>query len=181
MKVARTPLDGLLVIDPDVHPDERGYLMETWRRDRYRDSGLPPAFAQDNLSRSRRGVLRGLHFQYGRPQGKLVSTPLGEVFDVAVDLRGESGTFGKWWGCILSADNHRQLYMPPGFAHGFLVLSEEALVAYKCTEPYDPAAQGTLLWNDPDIAIAWPAEPTLISAKDRAGTRLSDLAAQLAR
>jgi dTDP-4-dehydrorhamnose 3,5-epimerase len=165
--VQPTPLDGLLVLEPEAFHDERGYLVETWSRDRYRDAGLPADFAQDNVSRSMRGVLRGLHYQYSTPQGKLVSTPEGAVFDVAVDLRREAPTFGRWFGCILSADNHRQLWIPPGFAHGFLVLSDHALVAYKCTTPYDPAAQGTILWNDPDIGIAWPEEPRILSDKDR--------------
>jgi dTDP-4-dehydrorhamnose 3,5-epimerase len=174
--VQRTPIDGLLVIEPQAFEDERGYLVETWSRDRFRAAGLPTEFAQDNVSRSARGVLRGLHFQYGRPQGKLVTTPDGEVFDVAVDLRRASPTFGRWWGCTLSAANHRQLWIPPGFAHGFLVLSDHALVAYKCTEPYDPAAQGTILWNDPDIGIDWPEQPRLISPKDRAARPLRAVA-----
>jgi dTDP-4-dehydrorhamnose 3,5-epimerase len=174
-----TPIDGLLVMQPQAYHDERGYLVETWSRLRYRTAGLPDEFAQDNVSCSTRGVLRGLHYQYSTPQGKLVSTPYGVVFDVAVDLRRESPTFGGWWGCILSADNHRQLWIPPGFAHGFLVLSDHALVAYKCSAPYDPAAQGTILWNDPDIGIEWPEAPALMSEKDRTAQPLRALEAEV--
>jgi dTDP-4-dehydrorhamnose 3,5-epimerase len=177
--VHHTPLDGLLVIEPPAFEDERGYLVETWSRERYRAAGLPGEFAQDNVSCSVRGVLRGLHYQYSTPQGKLVSTPVGVVFDVAVDLRRTSPTFGRWWGSILSADNHRQLWIPPGFAHGFLVLSDSALVAYKCSTPYDPAAQGTILWNDPDIGIAWPEEPAILSDKDRNARPLRDVAVEV--
>jgi dTDP-4-dehydrorhamnose 3,5-epimerase len=177
MIVHRTPLDGVLVLEPDVFRDERGYLIETWNRQRYSEVGLPADFAQDNVSRSSRGVLRGLHYQFGRAQGKLVGTPEGEVFDVAVDLRRDGPTFGRWWGCTLSSDNHRQLWIPPGFAHGFLVLSEHALVVYKCTETYDPESQGTILWSDPDIGIAWPEAPTIISTKDRNAPLLRDVAA----
>jgi dTDP-4-dehydrorhamnose 3,5-epimerase len=177
MNVQHTPIDGVVVIEPRTFHDDRGFLLETWSLDRYREAGLPAAFAQDNLSRSRRGVLRGMHFQANNPQGKLVSAPLGEVFDVAVDLREGSATFGQWWGCMLTQDNHRQLWIPPGCAHGFLVISEAAVVTYKCTAYYDPASERTLLWNDPDVGIEWPMEPTIISAKDRAGQRLRDLAA----
>lgn len=175
MNITRAPLDGVLVLEPRVHTDERGYLVEVWSRDRYREAGIPTDFAQDNISRSARGVLRGMHFQRRQPQGKLVTAPVGEVFDVAVDLRRESPTFGAWWGCILSAENHRQLWIPPGCAHGFLVLSDEALLTYKCTTYYDAASDCTLLWSDPDVGIEWPAEPTVISEKDRQGLRLRDL------
>jgi dTDP-4-dehydrorhamnose 3,5-epimerase len=177
--VQRTTLDGLLLIEPQAFEDERGYLVETWSRERYHEAGLPAEFAQDNVSCSKRGVLRGLHYQFSVPQGKLVSTPVGVVFDVAVDLRRDSATFGGWWGCLLSAENHRQLWIPPGFAHGFLVLSDYALVAYKCSTPYDPAAQRTILWNDPDIGIAWPEAPVLLSEKDRNAPRLRAVAAEV--
>jgi dTDP-4-dehydrorhamnose 3,5-epimerase len=179
VNVETTPLDGLLLIEVQAYRDERGYLVEAWSRERYRDAGLPDEFAQDNVSCSTRGVLRGLHYQYSTPQGKLVSTPYGVVFDVAVDLRRDSSTFGSWWGCILSAENNRQLWIPAGFAHGFLVLSDHALVAYKCSAAYDAAAQGTILWNDPDIGIAWPEAPVILSEKDRTAPPLRAVAAHV--
>jgi len=172
VKTTQLPLKGLLLFEPAVHEDERGTVMEVWSLERYRSAGLPAGFVQDNLSRSRHGVLRGMHFQVGNPQGKLINVPVGEVFDVAVDLREDSPTFGRWWGETLSQDNHRQLWIPPGCAHGFLVLSESAVVTYKCSAYYDPASERTLLWNDPDVGIAWPFEPAIISPKDRAGKRL---------
>ena len=176
MRTLETPLPGMLVLEPRVFEDDRGHFFEVWNRRRYEDVGIHGEFVQDNVSRSRRGVLRGLHFQNPTPQGKLVQALEGEVWDVGVDLRPDSPTFGRSFGCTVSAANRRQLWIPPGFAHGFLVLSDEALVAYKCTAYYDPAAERTLLWNDPDLAIDWPAEPAIISAKDRAGARLKELA-----
>jgi dTDP-4-dehydrorhamnose 3,5-epimerase len=150
--------------------------MESWQQARYRDSGIGPDFVQDNLSLSRRGVLRGLHFQNPDPQGKLVSCLLGEVFDVAVDIRRGSPTFGQWYGALLSAENHRQLWVPPGLAHGFCVVSEQALFSYKCSAPYNPAAEGSLRWDDPEIGIEWPLdiEPEL-STKDRDAIPLREL------
>lgn len=151
-----TGIEGLTVIEPAVFGDNRGYFMETYHYGQFKEAGLTMVFVQDNQSKSRRGVLRGLHFQKENPQGKLVRTVRGEVFDVAVDLRKGSATYGKWYGVVLSAENKRQFYVPEGFAHGFLVLSEEAEFVYKCTRFYDPADEGGLLWNDPAIGIEWP-------------------------
>lgn len=176
MKTAATKLPGVLIIEPAVHGDARGFFMETYQQQRYAEAGLPDRFVQDNLSRSRRGVLRGLHFQIPNPQGKLVSVLEGEVYDVALDIRRGSPTFGQWVGVVLSGDNKRQIYVPPGLAHGFVVTSETAVFAYKCTDYYNPKSEGTVLWNDPDLGIDWPiVEPTL-AAKDLAGVRLKDLA-----
>lgn len=175
MKVSRTELEGVLLIEPRSFGDDRGYFLETWSKDRYGSNGLPELFVQDNLSFSKKGVLRGLHFQNPRPQGKLVSVLQGEVFDVVVDLRVGSATFKKWWGTNLSSDNKRQVYISPGFAHGFLVLSETALFFYKCTEPYSPETELTLLWNDPEIGIDWPVKNPVISAKDRKGLKLKEI------
>ena len=175
MNVRETELPGVLLIEPDVFGDPRGFFMETWNRRRYAESGLDLDFVQDNLSLSRRGILRGLHYQWPQPQGKLVQVLSGAVFDVAVDIRRGSPTFGRWVGVELSADNHRQLYVPEGFAHGFCVLSETALFAYKCTDFYNPATEHSLAWNDPDIGIAWPVADPLLSDKDRAGLRLKDI------
>jgi dTDP-4-dehydrorhamnose 3,5-epimerase len=175
MKVTPLALPEVLSIEPLVHRDARGAFMESWHMDRYRAAGIPERFVQDNLSRSRRGVLRGLHLQEPYAQGKLVSVPHGEVFDVAVDVRLGSPTFGRWVGCILSAENGRQLYIPEGFAHGFVVTSETALFSYKCTSYYHPGAQVTLLWNDPDIGIRWPVDVPVLSNKDRAGLCLREI------
>jgi len=151
--------------------------MEMWNRAKYRDAGLNVDFVQDNLSFSRRGVVRGLHFQNPNPQGKLVQVLAGEVYDVAVDLRRSSPTFGQWHAVVLSSDNKLQLYLPPGFAHGFAVLSESALFHYKCSSAYSPADERTLLWNDPDLAIPWPIAEPVVSDKDARGVRLKDLPA----
>jgi dTDP-4-dehydrorhamnose 3,5-epimerase len=175
VKVTETKLSGVLLIEPDVYGDNRGYFLETWNAARYREYGLPEKFVQDNLSFSRRGVLRGLHFQNPNPQGKLVYVIQGEVFDVAVDIRLGSPTFGQWVGVTLSSDNKRQLYIPEGFAHGFCVLSDTALFAYKCTDFYNPRAEGGIIWNDPDIGIAWPVSEPIISDKDKANLRLRDI------
>jgi dTDP-4-dehydrorhamnose 3,5-epimerase len=175
VKVIETGIPGLVVIEPDVFSDQRGFFIETWSRDRYREAGVREDFVQDNLSFSRRGVLRGLHFQNPKPQGKLVYVLQGEVFDVAVDIRRGSPTFGQWYGVILSADNKRQLYVPPGFAHGFCVTSEMALFAYKCTNLYDPNAEGVIAWNDPDLGIDWPVDDPELSAKDADAMRLHEL------
>ncbi len=172
MKITPLALPEVLLIEPDVFGDERGYFLETWNRRRYREAGLEIEFVQDNLSFSRKGVLRGLHFQFPHPQGKLVQVLKGRVFDVAVDLRLGSPTFGKWVGVELSEENHYQLYIPEGFAHGFYVL-EEALLAYKCTDLYHPECDKTLLWNDPEIAIPWPLSgQPILSPKDQKGRLL---------
>lgn len=156
MKVTPTRLKEVLVVEPVVHGDERGFLLESWHRQRYLASGIPADFVQDNHSRSVQGTLRGLHYQLGRPQGKLVRVVAGEVFDVAVDLRRTSPTFGRWAGEVLSARNYRQMWIPPGFAHGFYVLSGSADLLYKCTEYYDLEDDRALRWDDPELAIEWP-------------------------
>lgn len=178
MRVLDTRLPGVVVVEPKVFRDERGSFLESWSLQRYRDAGLPAEFVQDNVSVSRRGVLRGLHYQEPNPQGKLVSVLRGEVFDVAVDIRVGSPTFGRWVGYLLSEENARQLYVPEGFAHGFVVLSESATVSYKCTSYYDPASEGTVLWSDPAIGIEWPVREPILSAKDRAGRLLHEIPAE---
>jgi dTDP-4-dehydrorhamnose 3,5-epimerase len=177
MKVEETALPGVLLLRPPVFRDGRGFFRETWRADRYAAAGIAGPFVQDNVSLSTRGVLRGLHFQEPGAQGKLVSVLRGEVWDVAVDVRAGSPTFGRWVGYTLSAENGCQLWVPEGFAHGFVVTSDEALFAYKCTGLYLPDAERIVLWNDEDLAIAWPAagEPR-VSPRDAAGVRLRDLA-----
>jgi len=175
MNVIACRLPGLLIIEPKVFGDSRGFFMETWNRQRYREAGLNADFVQDNLSLSRRGALRGLHFQNPSPQGKLVSVLQGEVFDVAVDIRRSSPTFGKWEGTVLSSENKRQFFVPAGFAHGFLVLSEEAMFHYKCTEFYSPKDEMTVRWNDPEIGIEWPIKNPILSEKDGRGLRLRDV------
>lgn len=174
MNRIETKLPGVLIIEPRVFGDQRGFFMETWQQDRYEQAGLPGRFVQDNLSRSRRGVLRGLHYQDPNPQGKLVYVLLGEVFDVAVDIRPDSPTFGDWVGVTLSAENKRQFFVPEGFAHGFCVVSDEALFAYKCTNLYNPAGEGSILWNDPDIGIEWPIDSPVLADKDARAPRLKD-------
>jgi dTDP-4-dehydrorhamnose 3,5-epimerase len=168
MRVAPTELPGVLLIEPRLHRDERGYFAETFRIDRFAEQGLPGGFVQDNLCESRHGVLRGLHYQHPRSQGKLVQVLLGEVFDVAVDVRRGSPTFGRWVGVALTGDNPRQLYVPPGFAHGYCVTSDRALVAYKCTQAYEPSADRAIRWDDPDLAIDWPLAMPRLSARDAA-------------
>ncbi|MEM9530724.1 MAG: dTDP-4-dehydrorhamnose 3,5-epimerase, partial [Pseudomonadota bacterium] len=174
MNVIPTELDGVLVFEPVMHGDDRGFFMETWNHQRYAEAGLDVTFRQSNLSKSAGGVLRGLHYQEPNPQGKLVHVLTGEVFDVAVDIRRDSPTFGRWLGFHLSGDNRRQLYVPEGFAHGFCVLSESAIFAYQCTREFDAAADYAIAWNDPDIGIDWPlaGEPQL-SDRDRAAPRLA--------
>jgi dTDP-4-dehydrorhamnose 3,5-epimerase len=176
LNVVETRLSGVVVVEPNVFGDERGFFMETWNAARYEEAGLPSCFVQDNLSFSARGVLRGLHFQNPDSQGKLVQVLDGEVFDVAVDIRAGSPTFGEWEGVILSSENKRQFYVPEGFAHGFLVTGERALFSYKCTAKYNASAEGFVLWNDPEIGIEWPVEasPTL-SDKDRAARPLAEI------
>lgn len=156
IKVTKCPIDGLYVIEPAVHGDSRGYFMETYNQQDFDEAGLNMRFVQDNQSMSVKGVLRGLHFQKQYPQGKLVRVIKGRVFDVAVDLRSDSKTYGKWYGAELSEDNKKQFYISEGFAHGFLVLSDEAEFCYKCTDFYHPGDEGGLAWNDPEIGIEWP-------------------------
>lgn len=175
MKVIETRLPGVLVIEPDVFKDARGFFMETWHSERYREAGLPAGFVQDNVSFSTRGVLRGLHYQYPSAQGKLVYVLYGEIYDVAVDIRVGSPTFGRWEGAILSADNKRQFYVSEGFAHGFCVTSESALVVYKCTDLYNPRAEGGVFWNDPGLGIDWPVENLILSEKDKRWPRLQSI------
>lgn len=177
MNIVPTELAGLVIVEPKVFGDARGYLLETWNDARYAAAGIEQTMVQDNLSRSSRGVLRGLHFQNPHPQAKLVYVVEGEIFDVAVDIRRGSPTFGRWAGVRLSDANHRQLFIPAGFAHGFCVLSETALVAYKCSELYRPQAEMTILWNDPRLAIDWPIENPSLSAKDAAAAPLEALPA----
>lgn len=175
MEVRQTELPGVLLIEPRVFHDARGFFLETYSERRYAASGIQADFVQDNWSHSRRGTLRGMHYQIEHSQGKLVQVMHGEIFDVAVDLRRDSPAFGKWFGITLSAANHRQLWIPPGFAHGFLVLSDEADFIYKCTDYYSPEHDRTLLWNDPAIGIEWPATGELVlSEKDRAGKPLAE-------
>jgi len=174
MKIITTPLDGLLVIEPRVFEDERGYFLETHNYQRFQTANIDCAFVQDNLSFSKKNILRGLHFQKTKPQAKLVQAVSGEIFDVGVDLRPESVTFGKWSGVIISEENKRQLFIPEGFAHGFCVLSQCAHVAYKCSDYYNPGDEGGILWSDPDIAIDWPLKYPILSAKDRQFGYLSD-------
>jgi dTDP-4-dehydrorhamnose 3,5-epimerase len=175
MNIITCDIPGLLIVEPKVFGDSRGFFMELWNRQRYREAGLDWNFVQDNVSFSRRGTLRGLHFQNPAPQGKLVFVLQGEVFDVAVDIRRSSPTFGRWHGLHLSAENKRQFFIPPGFAHGFAVLSETALFAYKCTEFYIPQHELAVAWNDPDIGIRWPLDHPQLSEKDARGPRLKDL------
>ncbi|HMX14786.1 MAG TPA: dTDP-4-dehydrorhamnose 3,5-epimerase, partial [Thauera aminoaromatica] len=156
MKVIETALPGVLIIEPKAFGDHRGFFLETFQVERYREAGITLPFVQDNHSRSQRGVLRGLHFQKTRPQGKLVSVSRGAVYDVAVDIDPSSATHGKFVGVELNDDNHRQMWVPPGYAHGFCVLSEVADFQYKCTDFYFPADEGGLAWNDPDVGIPWP-------------------------
>ena len=173
--VHATPIEGVLVIEPKVFGDDRGYFMETYNAPEFKSKGITYDFVQDNQSKSKRGVLRGLHYQISHPQAKLVRVLDGEVFDVAVDLRKNSKTYGKWFGVILSGENKKMFMIPRGFAHGFVVLSEEATFAYKCDDVYHPNDEGGLMWNDPDIGIQWPFEgEPLLSDKDRKHPLLRD-------
>jgi dTDP-4-dehydrorhamnose 3,5-epimerase len=175
MNVIETRLPGVMIIEPKVFGDTRGYFMETWNQACYAQAGLTSNFVQDNLSFSGRGVLRGLHFQNPNAQGKLVYVLQGEVFDVAVDIRVGSPTFGLWVGVTLSSENKRQLYIPEGFAHGFCVNSETAMFTYKCTDFYNARAEGGVIWNDPDIGIDWPNSMPILSEKDSVYTKLKDI------
>ena len=175
MKITTTALPGVLIIEPRAFGDTRGFFLESFQVERYAKAGITQPFVQDNHSRSQRGVLRGLHFQRTRPQGKLVSVSRGSVFDVAVDIDPHSATFGQYVATELSDDNHLQLWIPPGYAHGFCVLSDEADFHYKCTELYDPTDEAGIIWNDPDVNIAWPFENPLLSEKDQKLPRLGEL------
>lgn len=177
MQVTNTRIDGVKIIQPKVFGDARGFFLETFEKKRYQEMlNIDLDFVQDNHSRSSKGVLRGLHFQKQNPQGKLVRVVRGEVFDVVVDIRRESPTYGAWEGVLLSEENKTQFWVPPGLAHGFVVLSETADFEYKCTDYYNPAHEGCLLWNDPAIGIEWPIENPLLSEKDKIGKLLEDLA-----
>ena len=176
MKISHSKLKGCVIIEPRVFGDERGFFLETFQAVRYEEeAGIDLPFVQDNHSRSARGVLRGLHFQKTKPQGKLVRVVRGEVYDVAVDIRKGSATFGEWEGVILSEDNKKQFWVPPGFAHGFVVLSATADFEYKCTDYYDPSDECSILWNDPDLDIPWPIANPVLSTKDESAKRLVDL------
>jgi dTDP-4-dehydrorhamnose 3,5-epimerase len=173
--VVETGIPGLLILEPKVFGDERGFFLESWNADAFRAAGLDVAFVQDNHSRSAKGVLRGLHFQNPTPQGKLVRVTAGRVWDVAVDLRTASAHFGAWTGVELSAANKRMVWIPPGFAHGFVALEDGTDFLYKCTAYYDPAAEHTLQWDDPAVGIEWPITEVTLSSKDAAGKRLSEI------
>ena len=180
IKVTRLDIEGLCIIEPTLHGDSRGYFMETYNQQDMAANGLDMVFVQDNQSMSRKGVLRGLHFQKQFPQGKLVRVIRGSVFDVAVDLRRNSPTFGKWHGVELTAENKKQFYIPPGFAHGFLVLSDEAEFCYKTTDFYHPDDEGGLMWNDPEVGVEWPThlvEALLLSEKDKLNPSFAQLKA----
>jgi dTDP-4-dehydrorhamnose 3,5-epimerase len=175
MDVKQTGLLGLLLIEPRCFRDERGFFLESFHAEHYRDNGIADAFVQDNHSRSRQGVLRGLHFQIKHPQGQIVTVICGRIFDVVVDLRPDSATFGRWYGVELSDEGPRQLYMAPGFAHGFCVLSESADVHYKVSRFYDPGDEGGLIWNDRDVGIRWPINAPIISKRDSSYLKLREL------
>ncbi|MCG8427951.1 MAG: dTDP-4-dehydrorhamnose 3,5-epimerase [Chromatiales bacterium] len=177
MKFSPTQIPEVVVIEPQVFGDHRGFFMETWRQDRFSEVGIELPFVQDNHSSSSKGVLRGLHYQIKQPQGKLVRVIAGEVFDVAVDLRKSSSTYGQWAGEILSAENKKMFWVPPGFAHGFIVTSDYAEFIYKCTDLYAPEHERCIRWDDPEIGIEWPVSsdaPPVLSAKDEAGVWLKD-------
>jgi len=175
MKVIETKLPGVLIIEPKVFGDMRGFFLETWNHERYQAAGFPDVvFVQDNHSRSQKGVLRGLHLQLNHPQGKLVQVATGAVFDVTVDVCPESPTYRQWVGTELSEENHRQLWIPPGYAHGFCVLTDVADFQYKCTALYHPESDGGVIWNDPELAIEWPVENPILSEKDMTLPKLSE-------
>lgn len=179
MKIEPTAIPEVLLVEPDVHRDARGFFLETFQERRYAEGGIRERFVQDNHSRSGRGTLRGLHAQIEPAQGKLVRATAGEIFDVAVDLRRGAPTFGRWAGHRLSGENFRQLWIPPGFAHGFCVLSETADVEYKCTAFYTPAGEISVAWNDPAIGIDWPLREPVLSERDRAAPRLAEIEERL--
>ncbi|CAI0761915.1 dTDP-4-dehydrorhamnose 3,5-epimerase [Serratia quinivorans] len=176
MRVIETQVAGVKLIEPKVFGDNRGFFMETFQKSRYQELlGIDAEFVQDNHSRSSQGVLRGLHFQTAKPQGKLVRCVRGEVYDVVVDIRPDSPTFKKWVGVYLSEDNKNQLWVPPGLAHGFVVVSDSADFEYKCTDYYDPSNEGCLLWNDPEVGVDWPVSEPLLSPKDLQGKLFREL------
>jgi len=175
VKLIETAMSGCKVIEPAVFGDDRGFFFETWNADRFGEHGLPTAFVQSNVSGSAKGVLRGLHYQWPRPQGKLVTVLEGEVYDVAVDIRRGSPTFGRWEAVVLSAENKRQFWIPEGFAHGFAVLSERALFSYLCTDVYVKESDAGIRWNDADIAVDWPISVPTLSAKDEVAPFLKDI------
>lgn len=176
MNVIKTKLKDCVIIEPKIFGDGRGFFLETFQAERYADiAGITLPFVQDNYSRSSKGVLRGLHFQKTKPQGKLVRVVKGEVYDVAVDIRRDSPTFGEWEAVILSEENKTQFWVPPGFAHGFLVLSDTADFEYKCTDYYDPSDEGSIFWDDPDLNISWPEKVPKLSEKDANAPKMADL------
>jgi len=179
MEVTQTELNGVVIITPRAFSDDRGFFKETWHQQRYTDAGLPKAFVQDNHSFSTKGVLRGLHSQVTRPQGKLVGALTGAIWDVAVNVDPNSSQFKAWVGVELSAANHQQLYIPPGFLHGFVVLSETANVVYKCTDLYTPGDELGVMWNDPDLAIDWPVSEPILSPADETNPSLKDYLAKI--
>jgi dTDP-4-dehydrorhamnose 3,5-epimerase len=178
-KRIETELEGLVLIEPEVHGDERGFLVETFRAETWRELGVDAEFVQDNQSRSGRGILRGLHFQTSPGQAKLVRCLRGRIFDAVVDLRRDSPTFGRWEGHDLDDETHRQLYIPVGFAHGFCVLSETTDVTYKLSSYYDPATEAGIAWNDPDIGVEWPLDDPILSERDQAAPRLAEITDEL--
>ena len=178
MKFEATPLRDVYVVKPQVFGDERGFFTETWNENTFHSAGFDLKFVQDNHSRSQRGILRGLHYQTENTQGKLVRVTAGAVFDVAVDLRRSSPSFGQWWGCVISDENRSMLWVPPGFAHGFYVISDYADFLYKCTDFYDPGSEVSLLWNDPTVGVEWPladGESPTLSGKDTQGLAWDDI------
>jgi dTDP-4-dehydrorhamnose 3,5-epimerase len=181
VKFVRSAIPAVVIIEPDVHRDPRGFFLETYHLDKYTAGGIPGTFVQDNHSRSTAGTIRGLHLQLRRPQGKLIRVIEGEIFDVAVDVRLGSPSFGRWVGVTLSADNFKQCYIPPGFAHGFAVVSAVAQVEYKCTDFYDPGGELGIAWNDPEIGVAWPVAQPVLSERDHHHPSLSAVAGRLPR
>ena len=181
MRVVPTAIPEILILEPDVHTDGRGFFLETYHADRYREHGIAAPFVQDNHSRSLAGTLRGLHLQLRRPQGKLIRVIEGEILDVAVDVRRGSPTFGRWVSVALTAENFKQVYIPPGFAHGFCVVSPVAQVEYKCTDVYDPSSELGVAWNDPALAITWPVTQPLLSSRDANHPTLAEQTDKLPR
>ncbi len=179
MNFTETELPGVILLEPVVHRDDRGFFLETYHAEKFREAGISLPFVQDNHSKSCRGTLRGLHSQWRKPQGKLVRALEGEIWDVAVDVRRGSPHFKRWVGVSLSAENFRQLYVPPGFLHAFIVISETAQVEYKCTDVYDPGYELGVAWNDPDISIEWPLAEPVLSGKDASAPRLAEVMDQL--
>jgi len=175
LKISETKLPGILIFEPAVFSDDRGFFLETWSRQRYYDAGIMAAFVQDNVSVSKKGTLRGLHYQHPHGQGKLVQVLSGRVMDVAVDIRRGSPTFGQSVSVTLSDSNHKQVYIPPGFAHGFCVISDTAIFSYKCTNYYNASAEGGVIWNDPDLGIDWPIDNPFLSTKDAGYSRLKNI------